>query len=193
MANQPASHETTQTPATGNMPPSMATDGAPAPEQDSASPTIARDAIGLLTEDHRKAELLFASFAQLRLGDSVEEKFSVAKQVCGDLLIHMAIEEAIFYPKVREALTDGSLVNEAEQEHDGAKDLIKELGEIDPADPVFDMKIEALAQQIVEHVEKEETVVFPKMLVAPVDLVALGQELATAKSDMRAQLGLPPE
>ena len=193
MANPPSSHETIQAPATGTMPLPMPTNGAQAPEQDTAVPTIFRDAIGLLTEDHRKAELLFASFAQLRLGESVDEKFSVAKQVCGDLLIHMALEEAIFYPKVREALTDGALVDEAEHEHDGAKDLIKELGEIDPADPVFDMKIEALAQQIVEHVEKEETVVFPRMLVAPVDLVALGQELATAKSDMRAQLGLPPE
>ncbi len=197
MANEPAPHESPQVPAHGimppPMPPPMPADGAPASEQESAAPAIARDAIGLLTEDHRKVELLFASFAQVRHGDSVEEKFSVAKQVCGDLLIHMAIEEAIFYPKVRQALAEGALVDEAEHEHDGAKELIKELGDIDPADPVFDMKIESLAQQIVEHVEKEETVVFPKMLIAPVDLVALGMELATAKSDMRSQLGLPPE
>ena len=129
----------------------------------------------------------------MRLGESIEEKFSVAKQVCGDLLIHMAIEEAIFYPKLRQALAEGVLVDEAEHEHDNAKNLIKELGGIDPADPVFDAKIEALAQQMTEHVEKEETVVFPHMLIAPVDLVALGRELAIAKSDMRSRLGLPPE
>lgn len=170
----------------------MASSPTPSVKQEPATQTLVRDAIGLLTEDHRKAELLFAAYAQMRLHDSVDEKFSVAKQVCGDLLIHMAIEEAIFYPAVRQALAEGVLVDEAEHEHDSAKDLIKELGDIDPADPVFDMKIEALAQQITEHVKKEETVVFPRMLTTPVDLVALGQELATAKSDMRSQLGLPP-
>ncbi len=193
MNNEHTPRNATQPIAPDNMPPPLGFDSIQTSHSEMTMPIITRDAIGLLTEDHRKAEILFANFAQVRLHDSVDEKFSVAKQVCGDLLIHMAIEEAIFYPKVRQALAEAALVDEAEHGHDGAKDLIKELGDIDPSDPVFDLKIEALAEQIREHVEKEETVIFPKMLIAPVDLLALGQELATAKSDMRSQLGLPPE
>lgn len=103
----------------------------------------------------------------------------------------MAIEVAIFYTKARQVLANDALIDAAEHGHDDAKELIKELGDIHPAEPAFDLKMEALAERIVEHVEQEETVVFPKMLVAAVDLVALGQELVTAKSDMRKQLGLP--
>lgn len=193
MINKPSGLESTLPGTTGIVPPPAGAKSSAATQRRSDPPAAARDAIALLSADHRKVEILFANFAQVRMGDSVDEKFSVAKQVCGDLLIHMAIEEAIFYPKVRQALSEGNLVDEAEHEHDGAKDLIKELGEIDPGDPLFDSKVEALARQISEHVEKEETVVFPRMLTAPVDLMALGLELFTAKSDMRARLGLPPE
>lgn len=188
---EPSPNDSPQPAATGTVPAPMTDDAREAAHQEPSDTMLARDAIGLLTEDHRKAEMLFAAFAKARLEDSVDAKFSIAKQVCGDLLIHMAIEEAIFYPRVRQALADDALTDEAEQEHDGAKELIKEIGDIEPADPMFDMKIEALEQRISEHVEKEETVVFPRMLVAAVDLVALGQELSRAKSDMRTRLGLP--
>ena len=193
MINESSPQESTQGSLPASRLPPSAGKVPQAAQQYLSEATVARDAIGLLREDHRKAEMLFNRFAQVRLGDSVDQKFEVARQVCGDLLIHMAIEEAIFYPKVRQALMENMLVDEAEHEHDGAKDLIKEIGDIDPADPLFDIKMEALAQQITEHVEQEETVVFPKMLVAPIDLMALGQELASAKSDMRSQLGLPSE
>jgi iron-sulfur cluster repair protein YtfE (RIC family) len=159
-----------------------------------SSPLMARDAIGLLTEDHRRAQVLFADFLLLA-GSQADpaEKFSVARQVCGDLLIHMAIEEAIFYPRVREALHDDQLVDEAEHEHDAAKELIRRIGEIDPADARFDESMQLLSAEILTHVEQEETVVFPKMLLAQVDLDAIGTELLQAKNQMRTNLGLQPE
>lgn len=155
---------------------------------------ITRDAIGLLTEDHRQAQSLLERLTVERLGSNrPDEKFQIAKQVCGDLLIHMAIEEAIFYPRVRDALQEDALVDGAEQEHDSAKELIRQIGEVDPADPLFDMKMEDLAQEILAHVEEEESIVFPKMLLAQTDLLALGDELHRAKNLMRSNLGLPPQ
>lgn len=157
-------------------------------------PTLGRDAIGLLTDDHRNAQELFGRLALLQTGSNTsDEKFTIAKQVCGDLLIHMAIEEAIFYPRVRDALHDDGMVDAAEHDHDGAKELIRRIGEIDPADPLFDTSMESLANHVLEHVEQEETVVFPKMLLAQTDLIALGEELAAAKSMKRVNLGLQSE
>jgi iron-sulfur cluster repair protein YtfE (RIC family) len=154
-----------------------------------AEPAIGHDAIGLLTADHRKAQALFDEYE--RSSGSPEEKFEIAKTVCGEVLIHMAIEEAIFYPAVRQYIRDDDLMNEAEVEHEGAKELIRQLGEIEPDDPIFDAKMTVLAEQVNHHVQEEELGMFPKVLLSEADIVALGKELLTAKNEMRTNLGLP--
>jgi iron-sulfur cluster repair protein YtfE (RIC family) len=157
------------------------------------SPSITRDAIGLLTQDHRKAQALFREFDRIKDSSSPEEKFELAKKVCGELLIHMEVEEAIFYSTVREKVGNDDLMKNAEAEHKEAKRLIRHLGEIDPTHPAFNSKIADLAQKIDQHVDEEERVMFPKVLVSGLDLTALGEQLHIAKNDMRTSLGLPPE
>ncbi|MDB5841823.1 MAG: hemerythrin [Herminiimonas sp.] len=157
-----------------------------------AESRVTRNAIDLLTADHRKAETLFNEYDGLKEG-SPEEKYEVAKKVCGDLLIHMALEEAIFYPAVREKVSDEELVNEAEVEHNGAKDLIRQLGEIKPDDPMFDATMKVLSEQIDHHVQEEESSMFPKARLSGLDINALGAQLQEAKNEMRTRLGLEPE
>jgi hypothetical protein len=82
-------------------------------------------------------------------------------------------------------------MNEAEVEHEGAKDLIRQLGELKPSDPMFDAKIKVLGEQIEHHVEEEESDMFPKARKSGIDLDALGAELLAAKNQMRVQHGLP--
>jgi hemerythrin superfamily protein len=156
-------------------------------------PAVAPDAIALLIADHRKAKSLFDEYEKIKDKAGTQEKFDIAKTVCGDLLIHMAIEEAIFYPAAREAIDDKELLNEAEVEHDGAKELIRELGDIKPDDPMFDAHMKVLSEQIEHHVEEEEKDLFPKVRSAKLDIETLGQELYAAKQDMRQRLGLPAE
>jgi hemerythrin-like domain-containing protein len=158
-----------------------------------AAPSMTRDAIGLLTQDHRKAQALFREFDRIKDSGSPEEKFEIAKKVCGDLLIHMEVEEAIFYAGVREKIGEDDLMANAETEHKDAKRLIRHIGEIDPTHSAFNSKIADLAQKIDQHVDEEERVMFPKVLVSGLDLKALGEQLHAAKNDMRTRLGLPPE
>ena len=190
-------HSDTSPESSGGQPPAS-----PMPEGLSASADaataasilIGRAAIGLLTDDHRKAQVLFADYLVLANAQAdPAEKFSIARQVCGDLLIHLAIEEAIFYPRVRHSRQDDQLVDQAEQEHDAAKELIRRIGEIDPGDPRFDESMQSLSAEIMAHVEQEETIVFPKMLLAGPNLGTIGTELLTAKNEMRLNLGLEPE
>jgi hemerythrin-like domain-containing protein len=157
------------------------------------APSMTRDAIGLLTQDHRKAQALFREFDRIKDSSSPEEKFELAKKVCGELLIHMEVEEAIFYATVREKVGNDDLMKHAESEHKEAKRLIRHLGEIDPTHPAFNSKIADLAQKIDQHVDEEERVMFPKVLVSGLDLTTLGEQLHIAKNDMRTSLGLPPE
>jgi len=158
-----------------------------------AAPSLTRDAIGLLTRDHRKAQALFHEYDRIKDSGSASEKFEIARKVCGDLLIHMEVEEAIFYSAVRERLGEGELMHHAENEHKEAKRLIRHLGEIDPDHPAFHSKMADLARKIDDHVDDEERVMFPKALVSGLDLTALGEQLHAAKNDMRTRLGLAPE
>lgn len=154
--------------------------------------TATQDAIALLKADHREAEDLFEQYDKLKEAGKTQEKLAVAKKVCGALLIHMEIEEKIFYPKVRGQAHEDDLVNEAVVEHSGAKDLIKQLGLLKPDDPMFDAKIKVLSEQIEHHVGEEEKEMFPKAEKSGLDLDKLGEELATAKNKLRAEHGLPP-
>lgn len=151
------------------------------------------DAVDLLTADHDKVKAMFKQYQALQKSGTPEEKFEVAKLLCGELLIHMALEEALFYPPVRKAIKEKDLVKEGEEEHDEAKDIIRALGDIDPASPEFDEKMQKLCEGINHHVEEEEHEMFPKVRQSKLDLEKLGQQLMDAKNATRVNLGLPPE
>lgn len=151
------------------------------------------DVIGLLTIDHRKVQALFAEIQAKRGRIRVHEKFELVRKVCAELLIHFAVEEGIFYPAARNAIQDERLMDEAADEHESAKSIIIMLGNIPPDEPMFDAKVRSLAEQIEHHVQDEEAVMFPKVLVSDMDLLAVGRELLAAKNDMRARLGMPIE
>ncbi|RJG00359.1 hemerythrin domain-containing protein [Noviherbaspirillum sedimenti] len=151
------------------------------------------DVLGLLTIDHRKVQVLFAEFQAKRGRLRIHEKFELVRKVCAELLVHFAVEEGIFYPAVRQQIHDGALMDEAWDQHDSAKSLIILLGKIPPDEPMFDAKVRALAEQVEHHIQDEEAVMFPKVLVSDIDLVVLGRELLEAKNGMRARLGMPIE
>jgi hemerythrin-like domain-containing protein len=160
----------------------------------SADPSLpAHDAVSLLIADHDKAKALFAEYQRIKDTGSAAEKFEIAKQVCGGLLIHLAIEEALFYPPVRKAIGQKELMEEAEEEHEKTKELIRQLGDIDPASPEFDEKMQKLCEGVNHHVEEEEHEMFPKVRDSGLDLEDIGKQLQEAKNDMRTRLGLPPE
>ncbi|WP_249777556.1 hemerythrin domain-containing protein [Herbaspirillum robiniae] len=116
----------------------------------------------------------------------------IAKKVCSALLIHMEIEEKIFYPQVRKKIDDDDLMNESMVEHARAKDLIKQIGQLKPNDPMFDAKIKVLGEQITRHVEEEESEMFPKVKKAKLDLSLIGAELRKGQNRMREEHGLTP-
>jgi len=144
----------------------------------------------LLTEDHRKVEKLFKEYAKAKDSGNNEEKMRIAKEVCGELLIHMEIEEKLFYPHLKQKIDEENMMNEAVVEHAGAKDLIKQLGSMEPSDPMFDAKIKVLSEEIAHHVEEEEEEMFPQATNSGLNLKALGEQLLHAKNQMRTDHGL---
>lgn len=144
------------------------------------------DAEALLRADHRKVEGLFKKYEN---SDSESEKENLAKQICGELIIHTTLEEGIFYPACREAEVEHDDMDEAQVEHDGAKLMIKELMEGSPSDEYYDAKVKVLSEYIKHHVGEEEQPgkgIFAKARKAGVDMKEVGEQIKSRKAELMA-------
>jgi len=120
------------------------------------------EATSLLIKDHETVKKLFAQFEAA--GDAAYKvKKAIFETIKSELLVHMDIEESIFYPAVKaqpsEELKDE--IREADEEHHVAKLLIAEISKMKPEDEQYDAKVTVLRENIEHHVEEEEGELFP--------------------------------
>lgn len=153
------------------------------------------DAIELLKQDHKLVQDMFKEFKKLHEAKeegSDEMKQELMDSVCAALKVHTTIEEEVFYPAAREALGDEEdLMNEAEVEHDGAKDLIEQIEEGSASDPMTCARFMVLAEQIEHHVKEEHEEMFPKIQKTDLDTKALGAEMAELKAELESDAPPP--
>lgn len=149
------------------------------------------DALTLLTEDHETVEKLFKAYAALKEtdGNDSAERAALVNQICTKLTIHAQIEEDIFYPAARAAIEDAAVMDEAEVEHAGAKDLIAQLTAMAPDDDLYDAKLTVLREYITHHVKEEQDEMFPQIRKAKLDTSTLGAEMVQRKQELQAELG----
>jgi hemerythrin-like domain-containing protein len=149
------------------------------------------DAVDILKKDHRKVEKLFKQFQRL-VEDDVphSEKSALVKKACAELIVHTKIEEEIFYPAVRAAIEDDALMDEAEVEHEAAKDLIHQLLDMMPGEDHYDAKFIVLSEQVRHHIKEEEGEMFPAARKSGIDLAGLGRQMEERKLELRAQIGI---
>jgi hypothetical protein len=153
-----------------------------------------KDAVSLLTADHRKVEGLFEQFQK---ASGADKKRRLAQEICTELTIHTIIEEEIFYPACKGEIEDDT-VFEAFVEHDGAKMLIAEIEAGSPDDQFYDAKVTVLSEEIKHHVKEEEKRgdgMFAQAKKAGLDLEALGARLTERKKQLLEKFtseGLPP-
>jgi hemerythrin-like domain-containing protein len=146
--------------------------------------TTAPDAIALLKDDHAKVSAMFKQYDKLG-GKAQAKKLELARRICNELKVHTRIEEEIFYPATRAALPkEDDLLDEAQVEHDGAKDLIRQLDAMKPGDDLFDAKVTVLGEYIKHHVKEEQEEMFPKVRKTKLDLKELGMRMAFRKQEL---------
>ena len=148
-------------------------------------------AIELLMADHRKVEDLFEQYEAEKESDD-ETKRAIATRICGELTVHAQVEEEIFYPWLRENLDedDMEMVEEAQVEHNTAKDLIAQLEGATDIDEQYNAKVKVLGEYIRHHVNEEENEMFPKVRDMQEELDELGQEIAARKDELKEELGM---
>jgi hemerythrin-like domain-containing protein len=117
------------------------------------------DAVDMLINQHREASSV------LDKAIATEDPKSRAKlfaQVADALLMHMRIEEEIFYPMLeREGRSKKPLIDHAENEHHEAKMVIADLLALDAGDAQFLLKLRQLTAAIKHHIDEEEREILP--------------------------------
>lgn len=141
----------------------------------------ARDAIGLLKADHAKVKELFAQFEKAR-NDSQKQR--LAETICQELTVHTTLEEEIFYPAAQEAIDEPDLVDEAEVEHQSAKDLIEQIESGGPEEDKWEAHVKVLGEYVMHHVKEEEGELFPQVRETDLDLKALAEQLLARKQEL---------
>jgi hemerythrin superfamily protein len=142
-------------------------------------------AIEMLKQDHRKVESLFEQFEQ---ADDDQQKEQLAEQICAELIIHMRLEESLFYPACRRAGVEDDKMDESQVEHDGAKMLLNDLLEADSDTPFFEAKVSVLKEMIQHHVEEEEKPgdgVFAQAQEHDIDDAGLARQIMSRKQELQ--------
>lgn len=130
---------------------------------------------------------MFDEYEQL---DSDQEKLALFKKIATALKVHTQIEEEIFYPEERGDVED-DMLDEAQVEHNGAKQLIAEIEKMKPSEELYDAKVKVLGEYVKHHVKEEEQ---PGGIMAQAkkgeeDLNEMGERLKQRKQELMAKLG----
>lgn len=129
-------------------------------------------ATDLLVSHHRKVEKLL---------DGVESAngntASLLREVADNLVAHIAIEEALFYPAVRKL--DSDIILEGLEEHAMGRFALKRLLSTRSTDESLKARLKALQELMVNHHKEEENDLFPKVRKAMSndELRALGTKM----------------
>ncbi|MGI5181496.1 hemerythrin domain-containing protein [Dactylosporangium sp. CA-152071] len=114
-----------------------------------------QDLIGLLVGEHRRLESLFAEIETAR---SPVARRSALDAAVTMLASHTATEERLLHAHLPAELADYEAA-----EHRRIGELVARLTELNDVDPAFGMLLAALLEAVREHVQEEETELFPRL------------------------------
>lgn len=153
---------------------------------------MAKSALELLKEDHRKVKDLLSELAQSTTRAEKKRK-QLLEKIAQELEIHTHIEEEIFYPAFKEA--DGAeftkMYFEALEEHRAVDELVlPDLLKTTPTSEKFSGRAKVLKELVEHHVEEEEKNMFKKAqkAMSKEELAELGERMAERKQELQRQM-----
>lgn len=102
------------------------------------------------------------TFHQYTTSKKPAVKKALADTICSALEIHAALEEEIFYPRMRQLNPALPVLQKSVPEHQEMRRLIDELRACDPASARHDALLLELMRDVLHHVADEETVLLPE-------------------------------
>lgn len=139
------------------------------------------DAIAMLKADHQAVRLLFADYDAT---ESAPRKRALVAEICAALTVHGQIEDEIFYPEVKTAVKDKSLIPQATVDHRAVKDLIALLQGARPDGNPDDATVQLLAAYVQHHIRAADDGLFPQAEASSLDMNEIGNRMAARKDDL---------
>src|SRR5205085_10263325 len=133
----------------------------------------------ILHEQHNQVRALFK---RITASNEVRERPALLDRLIGELQIHTRLEEAIFYPALRELDTKRSeeTVPESLEEHNVVDFLVAQLPAMDLQSERFLARVRVLHALVEEHVREEEDQMFKQAeKLGDEELERLGAEMLT--------------
>jgi hemerythrin superfamily protein len=134
-----------------------------------------------LTDDHNLIRQLFENY--LETEQEEDERQDAGRDILLHLDRHMALEEGVFYPRVREV--DAELVDRCDAEHQQAKELMEQIRGLEEG-ATKTRAFRKLYQAIMAHVETEEMRLFPRIAQSGLDLQDIGADMQAFELSMIA-------
>lgn len=153
---------------------------------------MAKSAIELLKEDHRKVKELLSELVQTTTR-AEKKRLNLLEKIEQELHVHTHIEEEIFYPAFKEAGSSeaSKMYFEALEEHRAVDELVlPDLKKTSPTSEKFSGRAKVLKELVEHHVEEEEKEMFKKAqkAMSKEELTALGERLAERKQELQRQM-----
>ena len=149
------------------------------------------NALTLLEDDHKKMRKLLDELESTteRGVKTREELYATIK---GELLVHEAIEEEIFYPALKEHPKAEDIVLEGYEEHHVVDTVMAELEGLPVDDETWGAKAKVMKENVEHHMEEEEGEMF-KQARAVFDrdeLEALGERMTARKAEAQREFSV---
>ena len=142
------------------------------------------DVFTVLAKDHDEVKGMLAELEKgpTHASGASQDQLALRKKMTEELIIeeskHEALEEMYFWPAVRDHLQNGdALADRATGQEHEAKEVLAELDKLDASDAEFEKLLGTFIGAARDHIEFEETQVWPAMRTA-------------LNSDRAAELGI---
>jgi hemerythrin superfamily protein len=145
----------------------------------------------ILKKDHRVVSGLIMALENTPTVSTTMRK-SLFEQIHHQILVHSQAEEEVIYPVLRNLMAgdEEGKISEAYREHQIVKDLLYDMATMDAASDAFDSKLNQLKNNILHHVEEEESEMLPMMhgRMSSEQLHELGKRLHERKKSLKTRV-----
>jgi hemerythrin superfamily protein len=132
-----------------------------------------------LKSDHYFIRQLFERFLGTQ---DIKAKEEDGPRIIELLELHALLEESIFYPRVR--ALDPALVERCEEEHQQHWRLMEQLKRMDVGNRRYEELMWRLFAAVMQHVQREEQLLLPKVQQANLDLTEIGLQMQAYEANI---------
>jgi hypothetical protein len=156
-----------------------------------AAPAGAEEVLDLLITGQSTVRCLLARYRALceqRLPGTDVQRGGLARRLCAELAVQLAVEDEVFYPALRAAMHDSSLIDVAEVEHECLRELTGRVIEMAPDDPMFDARVLVIGELLELHLAREAHELHPAAMRTSLDFHRIAMQLMQRRDDLMAEL-----